>query len=117
MKRFSPILVLAVSVWVQAQAGAAQSTADPAQASPQNASSATPPGPALPVDVENARKAKALLDQAIQALGGQAYLNVRDMQQAGRTYSFHHGRPTSNGIQFWRFTQYPDKDRFERPRT
>ena len=67
----------------------------------------------MPVDVENARKAKALLDQAIQALGGQAYLNVRDMQQAGRTYSFHHGRPTSNGIQFWRFTQYPDKDRFE----
>jgi hypothetical protein len=67
----------------------------------------------LPVDLENARKAKALLDQAIQALGGQAYLNVRDLQLTGRTYSFHHGRPTSNGIQFWRFIQYPDKDRIE----
>src|SRR2546429_127319 len=35
------------------------------------------------------------------------------MQQSGRTYSFHHGRPTSNGIQFWRFIEYPDKDRIE----
>jgi hypothetical protein len=66
-----------------------------------------------PADPENARKARALLDQAIQALGGQAFLTIRDMEQEGRTYSFYHGRPTSNGVLFWRFTQYPDKERIE----
>ncbi len=64
-------------------------------------------------DQENARKARALIDQAMQALGGQAYLNVRNMQQEGRTYSFYHGRPTSNGVLFWRFVEYPDKERIE----
>jgi|SRR5271165_4162822 len=64
-------------------------------------------------DQENARQARALLDQAIQALGGQAYLTIHDMQQQGRTYSFHHGQPTSNGVLFWRFVEYPDKERTE----
>ena len=66
-----------------------------------------------PADLENARKARALLDQAIQALGGQAFLNIHDMEEEGRTYSFYHGRPTSNGVLFWRFTQFPDKERIE----
>ena len=67
----------------------------------------------LPVDQENSRKAKAVLDQAIQALGGQAYLNIQDMTQEGRSYSFYHGRPNSVGVVFWRFYKYPDKDRTE----
>jgi hypothetical protein len=64
-------------------------------------------------DQENSRKARALIDQAIQALGGQAYLNIHNMQQEGRSYSFYHGRPTSNGVLFWRFVEYPDKERIE----
>jgi hypothetical protein len=105
MKRLFPIFLLAVSLWAQAQAGGPQAA--------QNPSSSVESGSALPVDLENARKAKSLLDQAIQALGGQAYLNIHDLQMTGRTYSFHHGQPTSNGIQFWRFIEYPDKDRIE----
>lgn len=66
-----------------------------------------------PVAQQNATKAKALLDQMIQALGGQAYLNIQDMEQQGRTYSFHMGRPNSVGTQFWRFYGYPDKERIE----
>src|SRR5271154_4511721 len=66
-----------------------------------------------PADLENARKARALLDQALQALGGQAFLNIHDMEEEGRTYSFYHGRPTSNGVLFWRFAEYPDKERIE----
>ncbi len=54
-----------------------------------------------------------MLDQAIQALGGQAYLTARDKQEQGRVYSFYHGRPTSNGVQYWRFVEYPDKERVE----
>ena len=65
------------------------------------------------VDLQNARKAHDLLEQAIQALGGQAYLNVHDFDEQGRTYSFHHGQPTSNGMLFWRFVEYPDKERIE----
>jgi len=64
-------------------------------------------------DQENSRKARSLIDQAIQALGGQAYLNMHDLQQEGRTYSFYHGQPTSNGVLFWRFVEYPDKERIE----
>jgi hypothetical protein len=71
------------------------------------------PSPSVPVDQANALKAKALLNQAIQALGGNAYLNIQDISSEGRTYSFYHGRPNSLGIQFWRFYRYPDKDRVE----
>lgn len=68
---------------------------------------------AIPVDQENARKAKALIDQAIQALGGDAYLNIQDISQEGRTYSFHLGQPNSVGTVYWRFYKFPDKDRVE----
>ncbi len=71
-------------------------------------------GQSIPAsDLENAHKARALLDQAIQALGGQAYLSIHDVEQEGRSYSFYHGRPTSNGVLFWRFVEYPDKERVE----
>jgi hypothetical protein len=72
-----------------------------------------PASQSIPVDQENVRKAKALLDQMIQALGGQAYLNYQNIEQQGRTYSFHHGEPNSNGTVFWRFYVYPDKERVE----
>src|SRR5260370_38881426 len=78
---------------------------------PQPSPTSTAAGPAIAVDQENVGKAKALLDKAIHALGGEAYLAVRDLQQEGRTYSFHHGRPTSNGVQFWRFGEFPAKER------
>jgi hypothetical protein len=88
------------------QAGA-QVSSQPAPAAPQSNSANRGN------DQENARQARALIDQAIQALGGQAYLTIHDMQQQGRTYSFYHGRPTSNGVLFWRFVEYPDKERTE----
>ena len=72
-----------------------------------------PASPPVPLDQENSRKARAVLDQAIQALGGPAYLNIQDVSQEGRTYSFHHGQPNSLGILFWRFYKFPDKERTE----
>jgi hypothetical protein len=69
--------------------------------------------PAAATEDENAHKAKALLEQAIRALGGQAYLEIQDVSQEGRTYSFYHGRPNSTGLLFWRFTKFPDKERVE----
>jgi len=64
-------------------------------------------------DDENARQARALLEQAILALGGDAYLNIHDIEQEGRTYSFYHGRPTSTGTLFWRYVEFPDKERID----
>jgi hypothetical protein len=92
-----------------------------AQSNPQPSSEAASPASATPAvalsnspdNLENSRKARALLDQAIQALGGQAYLTIHDLEQEGRTYSFHHGEPTSNGVLFWRFVEFPDKERIE----
>jgi hypothetical protein len=71
------------------------------------------PVPAAPSDQQNTAKAHSLVEQAIQALGGQAYLTWRTQTSEGRSYSFHHGEPNSMGTLFWRFKQYPDKERVE----
>jgi hypothetical protein len=121
MKYVLPIWMLSICLPAGAVSAAAQSTAQnsssaansAAQSAGQSSSAAQNAAPVLPVDQENARKAKALLEQAIQSLGGQAYLGIRDMQLTGRGFSFFHGQPTSNGVLFWRFVQYPDKERVE----
>src|SRR5581483_10842282 len=69
-----------------------------------------------PVQAPNdpsAQKARALLDQTIAALGGPAYLNLSDMEETGRTYSFYHGQPNGLGAPFWLFWKWPDKSRVE----
>lgn len=64
-------------------------------------------------DSDNAHKARALLDQAIQALGGQAYLSYQNKAEQGRYYPLYHGRTNSVGIPYNYYIEYPDKDRFE----
>jgi hypothetical protein len=79
----------------------AQGTPSPQETSP------------LSTDQQNVSHAKAVLDQGIQALGGQAYLSWRTQTAEGRSYSFHHGEPNSLGTLIWRFREYPDKERIE----
>jgi hypothetical protein len=62
---------------------------------------------------ESVQKAYNLLNQMIHALGGDAYLNVQNMQTEGRTYGFNHGQPSGMGTVFWRFWQWPDRERME----
>jgi hypothetical protein len=64
-------------------------------------------------DSENARKARALLDQTIQSLGGDAYLNYENREEEGRYYPLYHGRTDSTGIAYRYYVEYPEKDRFE----
>src|SRR5689334_16024774 len=71
------------------------------------------PAQSTPVEQENAKKAKDVIDKTIQALGGQAYLSAQDMTQDGRFYSFFHGQSNSVGIPYGLLTKFPDKDRFE----
>jgi hypothetical protein len=104
MTRFAPILYLlcfaCAAVWAQAN-----------NAAPPAASQASST-PAVPLD-ENGRKAKTLVEQGIQALGGDTYLTIRDREQQGRGYGFHNGRPSGTGNIFWSFTEFPDKERVE----
>lgn len=115
---FSAIVFSAIAcpaiVWGQTPAGQTPSASQ--SSAPSNTPSAAPAstqGPDIPTDQENARKAKDLLNQAIQALGGQAYLNIHDREMQGRGYNFYHGRPTSTGVVFWSFFEFPDKQRDE----
>jgi hypothetical protein len=111
MKQFLPILVLVCSVWCRAWEEP-RNGGD--QASPQASSEASRITPAISPDQENAHKAKSVIDQAITALGGQTYLTIRDREQQGRGYGFHHGRPSGGGDVFWSFTEFPDRERVER---
>jgi hypothetical protein len=114
MRHLFPVALVAFAL---ASFAAARSSAQ--QDSPQQDSSDQPvsSAPAVPASIppnqRNAYQARQLIQKGIQALGGDAYLNTKDMEEQGRTYTFYHGNPTSNGIFFWRFTQFPDKERIE----
>ena len=84
-----------------------------AGAAPPPSSASLAANPAQAPQDANPRKARALVDQCIQAMGGQAWLNLQDMEQQGRGYTYSHGQPASLGTVFWRFWKYPDKDRIE----
>jgi hypothetical protein len=113
MKRFLLILLLIYSARaycgqvLQNSQGASQPTA-------QVSTSAATPAVALDKEAqENSNKAKVLLKQAIEALGGETYLTISDREQQGRGYGFHGGRPTGSGGLFWSFSEFPDKERVE----
>ncbi len=89
-----------------------------AQAGEQPPPREVPPSAAAPAtvnlnDSENARKARAVLDQTIESLGGQPYLDYENRMEEGRYYPLYHGRTESTGIPYRYYVEYPDKDRFE----
>jgi hypothetical protein len=107
MKQFLPIIVLVCCAVAQAPEQGQGAPAPAAGTSPaSNAQSSNPAD-------ENSRKAKELIEQAIAALGGETYLNIRDREQQGRGYGFHHGRAEGGGNVFWDFIEFPDKERVE----
>lgn len=60
----------------------------------------------------NQQKAKTILDQMVEALGGQAYLTAQDFYLEGRSGSFHNETLAGTSLYF-RYWKWPDKDRFE----
>lgn len=62
---------------------------------------------------QSAAKAKQLLQEMIQTLGGSAYLNVKDSTCTGMLGSFGHSGALSGYDKFWDFVKFPDKDRTE----
>lgn len=113
MKPFLPIVVLVCSTVCSTLLGAASHA--------QNVPAQSAPAHSMPTTADaNATKAKAIIQQAIKALGGDAWLNIRDHEEQGRLYGLRSGRPSfytripeHSGVPFWSFSEFPDKERIE----
>lgn len=58
-------------------------------------------------------KIQQLFEDAIQAMGGDAYLNVKDMVSNGQVFYFDREGRSSGLTKFTDYTKLPDKSRFE----
>jgi len=50
---------------------------------------------------------KKLLDEMVEALGGEAWLNRKDMQVSGRTAAFYRGAPNGTVIEYTGWRRFP----------
>ena len=62
---------------------------------------------------KNAQRARAALDAMVQALGGDAWLNMKNQMRQGFIGAFFHGNPDPGTTEFFEFHQWPDHDRTE----
>ena len=83
------------------------------QASPPPAAPGSLSSSAKATEDAGSRKARALLDSAIEALGGTAYTAYATRSEEGRSYSLYHSQTRGPGALYRRFYRYADKDRVE----
>lgn len=62
---------------------------------------------------KNAAQARAALDAMVQALGGELWLNINNMERHGHIAAFYQGNPDPGTTEFFEFHQWPDHDRIE----
>jgi hypothetical protein len=65
------------------------------------------------IAAKNAKQARAILDAMVQALGGQAWLGIKNVEREGSGAAFYHGNPDVGTTQYFEFHQWPDNDRIE----
>jgi hypothetical protein len=92
MRKFLPV-ALALMLLAAAHATRTQATADAGQ--------------------KNAQQARAALDAMVQALGGPAWLNMKNQMRQGQVAAFDHGKPEPGTTEYWEFHAWPDHDRIE----
>ena len=68
---------------------------------------------ASPVRSQDGDKALSLFEDAVEAMGGEAFLNVRDMVSDGNYFIFNRDGASSPLIKFKDYTKLPDKSRHE----
>lgn len=56
---------------------------------------------------------RGLFQDAIEAMGGEAYLNVKDMTSEGQFFQFNRDGDNSGLIKYVDYTRLPDKSRHE----
>ena len=61
----------------------------------------------------DSEKIKALFEGAIDAMGGDAFMNVSDSISEGQLFMFNDRDQSSGLIRFMDYTKFPDKSRFE----
>lgn len=61
----------------------------------------------------NAQQARETLDAMVQALGGQAWLDMKNQMYQGTMAAFYHGVPDLGTTLFWQYHAWPEKDRLE----
>jgi hypothetical protein len=62
---------------------------------------------------KNAQQARAALDAMVRALGGPAWLNMKNQMRQGHIAGFDHGSPEEGTTEYWEFHAWPDQDRIE----
>jgi hypothetical protein len=62
---------------------------------------------------KNAQQARTALDAMVKALGGDAWLNMKNREYQGRSAGFYHGKPSGATVEYWEIHEWPDKDRAE----
>jgi hypothetical protein len=62
---------------------------------------------------KNAQQARAALNAMVQAMGGDAWLNMKNSMQQGHVAAFYHGQPDLGTTDLWQYHQWPDHDRTE----
>jgi hypothetical protein len=63
--------------------------------------------------LKNAAQARAALDAMVKALGGPAWLNMKNQLRQGHTAAFYQGKPSGGTTKYWEFHVWPDHDRIE----
>lgn len=64
--------------------------------------------PVAPAGMTPEQQGKKLLDQMLEALGGEAWLNRKDMQVEGRSASFFQGAPNGMVVEFTGWRRFSD---------
>jgi len=62
---------------------------------------------------KNAAQARAALEAMVQALGGEAWLNMKNRMVEGHVAAFFHGTPDVGTEETFEYHQWPDHDRIE----
>lgn len=60
---------------------------------------------------KNSRQARAALDAMVKALGGDAWLNMKNNYRQGHIAGFYQGNPDPGTMQVYEYHQWPDHDR------
>ena len=62
---------------------------------------------------KNTEQARAALNAMVQALGGQAWLNIKNQMVEEQVAAFFQGQPDLGTTLIWDYHQWPDRDRIE----
>jgi hypothetical protein len=62
---------------------------------------------------KNAQQARVLIDAMVKALGGQAWLEMKNQMRHGHLAAFFQGRPEPGTTEYWDFHEWPSHDRIE----